>query len=50
MDQIFLPTIAESDFEAFRALLKGEIASTYDAWLKSHKERVEHWSRQSRVV
>ena len=50
MDEIFLPVIAEADFEAFRALLKDEIASTYDGWLKSHKERVQHWREKGRVI
>jgi hypothetical protein len=50
VDEIFLPVIAESDFEAFRALLKGEIAPTYDGWTKSHQERVHYWSTQLGVI
>ena len=43
MDVIYLPRISAADFEAFRVLLKDEIAATYEIWLECRRQRFNHY-------
>lgn len=37
---MYLPIIAAQDFEAFRAILKSEIAPTFQEWQQGHANRL----------
>jgi len=37
-EPIYLPRISAADFEAFRRLLKNEIAPTFEIWVERHKK------------
>ena len=37
---IYLPYISAADFEAFRVLMKDEIAPTFQEWLNRRSERI----------
>lgn len=46
----YLPCVSPADFEAFRVLLKDEIAPTYEIWLQRHCERILYWGVTSHVI
>jgi hypothetical protein len=47
---IYLPRIAPADFEAFRKLLKDEIAPTFQEWLKGHQEKLDYYRSPDVVI
>jgi hypothetical protein len=49
-DITYLPRIAAADFEAFRGLMKDDIAPTFEIWSERYKERLTYWGNISRVV
>jgi len=42
---LYLPRIAAQDFEAFRKIMKDEIAATFQEWLERRRERIAYYER-----
>jgi hypothetical protein len=46
---IYLPKIVAADFEAFRILLKDDIAPSFDEWLRRRREQIAFYADDSIV-
>ena len=49
-DNIYLPVIRESDYEAFRSIMHNELPPAYNAWLQRHADRIAHYEKSHRIV
>jgi hypothetical protein len=50
MDCVYFPVIAETDYAPFKAILRDELPSTHEEWLKRHASRVAMWSKTHKIV
>lgn len=49
-ERLYLPRITPQDFEAFRKIMKAEIAPTFHEWAERHRERIAMYGSQCSVV
>jgi hypothetical protein len=50
MEKIYLPVIAEEDYEAFRSIMHSELPPSYSEWRERHATRVAYWSKTHQIV
>jgi hypothetical protein len=46
---IYLPRIGAADFEAFRKLLKDEIAANFHEWLERRRQQIEFYGTPATI-